>query len=62
MNETILITGCAGFIGSNMCSYLLKKNYNVIGVDNFLTGKKKTCCHSQTIKNLILLNMIFVMK
>ena len=41
MNETILITGCAGFIGSNMCSYLLKKNYNVIGVDNFLTGKKE---------------------
>ena len=41
MNETILITGGAGFIGSNMCSYLLKKNYNVIGVDNFLTGKKE---------------------
>ena len=41
MNETILITGCAGFIGSNMCTYLLKKNYSVIGVDNFLTGKKE---------------------
>jgi UDP-glucuronate 4-epimerase len=33
--KTILVTGCAGFIGSNFCEYLLKKNYKVIGVDNF---------------------------
>lgn len=30
----ILVTGCAGFIGSNLCEYLLNKNYAVIGVDN----------------------------
>lgn len=39
MSKTFLVTGCCGFIGSNMCDYLIKKNYNVIGVDNLLTGK-----------------------
>jgi len=33
--KTILITGCAGFIGSNLCEYLLNKNYKVVGIDNF---------------------------
>ena len=35
----ILVTGCCGFIGSNMCDFLLKKNYTVIGIDNLLTGR-----------------------
>jgi len=33
--KTILVTGCAGFIGSNLCEYLLNKNYKVVGLDNF---------------------------
>jgi UDP-glucuronate 4-epimerase len=33
--KTVLVTGCAGFIGSNLCEYLLNKNYKVVGVDNF---------------------------
>lgn len=37
---TILITGGAGFIGSNLCEYFLEKNYNVICLDNFATGHK----------------------
>lgn len=41
MNKTVLVTGCAGFIGSNMCKHLLKKKYFVIGIDNFLTGIKE---------------------
>lgn len=32
---TILVTGCAGFIGSHVCSLLLSKGFTVIGVDNF---------------------------
>lgn len=32
---TILVTGCAGFIGSHVCTLLLNKGYKVIGVDNF---------------------------
>lgn len=31
----ILVTGAAGFFGSNLCEYLLKKGHQVVGVDNF---------------------------
>lgn len=30
-----LVTGCAGFIGSNLVDYLLEKDFEVIGIDNF---------------------------
>jgi UDP-N-acetylglucosamine 4-epimerase len=36
--ETWLITGVAGFIGSNLLETLLKNNQYVIGLDNFSTG------------------------
>ena len=34
----ILITGAAGFIGANLCEYMLEKGYSVVGLDNFATG------------------------
>ena len=36
-----LITGCAGFIGSNLLEYLLTLDQVVVGLDNFATGKRK---------------------
>lgn len=40
-NKTaILITGGAGFIGSNLCEYFLSKGYFVVCFDNFATGHK----------------------
>lgn len=33
--QTILVTGCAGFIGSHVCESLLHSGYKVIGIDNF---------------------------
>lgn len=36
--STWLVTGCAGFIGSNLIETLLKLNQNVVGLDNFSTG------------------------
>jgi UDP-N-acetylglucosamine 4-epimerase len=36
----ILVTGGAGFIGSNLCEYFLSKGHSVICLDNFATGHK----------------------
>lgn len=35
------MTGGAGFIGSHLCEYLIGKGYNVVCLDNLLTGSKK---------------------
>lgn len=34
----VLITGVAGFLGSHLANYLLKENYNIVGVDNLISG------------------------
>ena len=39
--KTVLVTGGAGFIGSNLCKRLLEENCRVICLDNFYTGKKR---------------------
>ncbi|UOX34039.1 SDR family oxidoreductase [Flavobacterium sediminilitoris] len=39
-NKKILITGGAGFIGSNLCEYFLANNNKVVCLDNFSTGHK----------------------
>ena len=40
-NKKILVTGGAGFIGSNLCEVLLEKGNKVVCLDNFSTGKRK---------------------
>ncbi|WP_333695443.1 SDR family oxidoreductase [Flavobacterium sp.] len=40
-NIKILITGGAGFIGSNLCDYFLTQGYAVVCLDNFATGFRK---------------------
>ena len=37
---TILVTGGAGFIGSNLCNYFLEKGHQVCCLDNFATGHR----------------------
>ena len=36
--KNILITGVAGFIGSNLADHLLAKGYHVTGIDNLTYG------------------------
>lgn len=45
--NTILITGGAGFIGSNLCEYFLELGHKVICLDNFSTG------HHHNLKDFI---------
>lgn len=40
VQPTILITGAAGFIGSNLCEYFLSKDFKIVGLDNFSTGHR----------------------
>ena len=37
--KKVVVTGCAGFIGSNLVDRLLKENYQVLGIDNLSTGQ-----------------------
>ena len=49
-----LITGVAGFIGSNILEVLLSNNQNVIGIDNFSSGRKKNIFkHLKNNKNFL---------
>ena len=43
MKNTIIVTGGAGFVGSNLIKALIKKttSYKIISLDNYSTGKKK---------------------
>jgi len=47
--RTWLITGVAGFIGSNLLETLLKLNQRVVGLDNFATGHQRNLDEVQTL-------------
>ena len=47
----VLVTGGAGFIGSHLCEKLLSDGYQVICLDNFLTGRKVNIKHLLSNKN-----------
>lgn len=49
--KTWLITGCAGFIGSNLLEALLKLDQKVIGLDNFATGHQHNLDEVQSLVN-----------
>ncbi len=45
MTKRTLITGAAGFIGSHLVDYLLARDHEVIGMDNFITGNPRNLSH-----------------
>lgn len=47
-----LVTGVAGFIGSNLLETLLKLNQRVVGLDNFSTGHQRNLDEVKTLVNL----------
>ncbi len=44
-NKKVLVTGGAGFIGSNLCDALIELNNEVVCLDNFATGKPENIQH-----------------
>jgi UDP-glucuronate decarboxylase len=55
MAKKILVTGGAGFIGSNLCEALLAEGNEVLCVDNFFTGARQNVFHLMDHKNFELL-------
>ena len=53
--KNILVTGGAGFIGSNLCEALLEKNNTVVCLDNFATGKRENVAHLASNNNFRLI-------
>ncbi|BBU67998.1 NAD-dependent dehydratase [Fluviibacter phosphoraccumulans] len=45
MDNRVLVTGGAGFLGSHLCERLLNDGFDVLCVDNFFTGRKENILH-----------------
>ena len=50
-NKRVLITGAAGFLGSHLCDLFIKEGYDVVGMDNLITGDIKNIEHLFPLPN-----------
>lgn len=50
MSKRVLITGAAGFLGSHLCDRFISEGYEVIGMDNLLTGNMRNIEHLFPLK------------
>ena len=50
-NKRVLITGAAGFLGSHLCDRFIKEGYDVVGMDNLITGDIKNIEHLFPLPN-----------
>jgi UDP-glucuronate decarboxylase len=53
--KRILITGGAGFLGSNLCARMVEEGHHVICLDNFFTGRRGNIHHLETNSNFELI-------
>ena len=51
MKKRILITGAAGFLGSHLCDKFILEGFDVIGMDNLITGDLKNIEHLFKLEN-----------
>jgi dTDP-glucose 4,6-dehydratase len=51
MSKRILITGAAGFLGSHLCDRFILEGYQVVGMDNLITGDIKNIEHLFPLKD-----------
>ncbi len=51
MSKRILITGAAGFLGSHLCDRFIKEGFQVVGMDNLITGDLNNIEHLFPLKN-----------
>lgn len=49
-NKRILITGAAGFLGSHLCDRFISEGFDVVGMDNLITGDMKNIEHLMKLK------------
>lgn len=49
--KRILITGAAGFLGSHLCDRFIAEDYEVIGMDNLITGDLQNIAHLFKLEN-----------
>ncbi len=53
MKKSIVVTGGAGFVGSNLINYLFKKTkYNIVSIDSYISGSKLNHIKSSRIRYL----------
>ena len=57
MKDTILITGGAGFIGSHLCDHFIAQGFDVICMDNLLTGNPDNIAHLMGLPNFRFINL-----
>ena len=52
-NNRVLVTGAAGFLGSHLCDRFIREGFDVIGMDNLITGDLRNIEHLFKLKEFV---------